>query len=94
MAIERREQWVYESPPEPGQKGVWSVRMVEVDVPERKPYQVSTRGNITTWIIAASLTVLILWLWSMMLSSNDPQGRCQTELGYMGQVEVIECEPN
>lgn len=37
------------------------------------------------------LAAVILFLW-IAVAPDEPSGRCRTELGYMGQVEVVECE--
>lgn len=50
-------------------------------------------GTIWTYIIAVVGLIIIFWVTSLFID-DDPPGRCRTELGYMGQVEVVECEPD
>lgn len=37
------------------------------------------------------LAAIAVFIWIAM-APDEPAGRCRTELGYMGQVEVVECE--
>lgn len=82
----------YEPPRHPGDKGTYVEIDREVWVPEeRKPYEKSAWGDAFCWIMGTILFLLVLWGWSEMMG-DDPPGRCRGELGYMGQVEQVDCE--
>lgn len=37
------------------------------------------------------LAAIAVFLW-MAMAPDEPSGRCQTELGYGGQADYVECE--
>lgn len=91
MATETRTEWEYTPPERYGEKGVYTPHVVEVEVPDKEPYN-SGAADAWCWVIAIIVFALTVWITTEWMS-DGMSGKCQTELGYMGQSEVVECEP-
>jgi hypothetical protein len=56
-------------------------------------------ADTIAWIIGAIFHILVVavialaLIWMFGGFEDDPPGRCRQELGYMGQVEYVDCEP-
>jgi hypothetical protein len=50
-------------------------------------------GTFWTWVIAITVFILFFWITSSWLPDDEMVGKCQEELGYMGRIERVDCQP-